>query len=141
MLKFQFIVLFTILSFSITVFQKETVAAGTQITLAWSPNSEPDLAGYRIYARPEEEDYDYENPAWEGPETTCTLAIGDETSQWCFVARAFDTEGFESADSDEACTEDIPSSFKSSYPYNGTAEPIGDDNGSSGGCFLYTLTK
>jgi len=75
------------------------------ITLAWDANSEEDLAGYRIYCRQEGESYDYNDPAWEvdKAETSCTIYNLDNHTTYCFVARAFDTSGNESADSNEVC--------------------------------------
>ncbi|MBW2575948.1 MAG: hypothetical protein JRC88_10775 [Deltaproteobacteria bacterium] len=63
------------------------------------------MAGYRVYSREEGQSYDYANPAWEGEETTCTIYDMDETKTYYFVVRAFDTEGFESDDSNEVCFE------------------------------------
>ena len=71
------------------------------VTLQWVPNSEPDLAGYRIFSREDGQSYDYDNPSWEGVETSCTIYNLDETKSYFFVARAFDTERFESSDSNE----------------------------------------
>ena len=72
-----------------------------QITLAWDPNSEPDLAGYRIFCRQQGQSYNYNDPVWEGSDTTCTIhGLGDSTTYY-FVARAFDTSGNESGDSNE----------------------------------------
>jgi PKD repeat protein len=78
-------------------------SASTQVTLEWVPNSEPDLAGYRVFFSEQGQSYDYANPAWEGTDTYCTLYDLDETKTYCFVVRAFDTEGFESEDSNEVC--------------------------------------
>ena len=75
------------------------------VSLAWEPNTEPDLAGYRIFYRQVYGHYDYEYPVWEGNSTTCTIDILLDGVDYCFVARAFDTEGFESLDSTEACTD------------------------------------
>ena len=77
--------------------------ASTQVVLEWTPNSEPDLAGYKVFSREEGQSYDYSNPSWEGTDTYCTIYDMDETKTYCFVARAYDTEGFESGDSDEVC--------------------------------------
>jgi len=96
---FIFVTLFFLLIFS------PNSSASTQVTLEWSPNSETDLAGYRVYSREEGQSYDYANPAWEGEETTCTIYDMDETKTYYFVVRAFDTEGFESDDSNEVCFE------------------------------------
>jgi len=77
--------------------------ASTQVMLEWTSNSEPDLTGYKVFCREEGQSYDYANPSWEGTDNYCTIYDLDETKTYCFVARAYDTEGFESADSDEVC--------------------------------------
>jgi hypothetical protein len=69
-----------------------------EVTLAWDANSEPDLAGYRIFYHPVSGSYDYANPIWEGTETTCTVSV---EADGYFVARAFDTSGLESTNSNE----------------------------------------
>jgi PKD repeat protein len=82
-------------------------SASTQVTLEWAPNSEPDLAGYRVFSREQSQSYDYANPSWEGTDTYCTIYDLDETKTYCFVTRAFDTEGFESGNSNEVCNEPL----------------------------------
>jgi PKD repeat protein len=77
--------------------------AVTQVSLVWDPNTETDVAGYRIFTREQSQSYDYTNPSWEGTDTSCTIYNLDETKTYCFVARAFDTLGNESADSAEVC--------------------------------------
>ena len=77
--------------------------ASNQVVLEWTPNNEPDLAGYRVFCCEEGQSYDYANPSWEGTDNYCTIYDLDETKTYCFVARAYDTEGFESGDSDEVC--------------------------------------
>jgi len=96
---FIFVTLFFLLIFT------PNSSASTQVTLEWSPNSEPDLSGYRVFCREEGQSYNYANPSWEGAETTCTIYDLDETKTYYFVVRAFDTEGFESGDSNEVCFE------------------------------------
>ena len=83
-------------------------SASTQVILEWSPNSEPDLAGYRVFVREEGQSYDYANPEWETINTTCTIYDLDETKTYHFVARAYDIEGFESGDSNEVTLEPVP---------------------------------
>ena len=73
------------------------------VTLAWDPNGEEDLAGYRIFYCKDGQSYDYEEPAWEGSETTCTISNLNDNTTYYFVVRAFDTWGSESGDSNEAC--------------------------------------
>jgi len=76
-------------------------AYATSVTLSWIPNSEPDLTGYKAFVREKDQGYDYNNPAWEGVETTCKIENLDDTKIYYFVLRAFDTEGYESGNSNE----------------------------------------
>ncbi|MCK4793407.1 MAG: hypothetical protein KAV87_57290 [Desulfobacteraceae bacterium] len=73
------------------------------VTLSWEANIEPDLAGYRIYHREDGQIYDYNQPAWEGSDTVCTIYSLNDSIKYCFVARAFDAAGNESGDSTEVC--------------------------------------
>ncbi len=92
-----------ILLFVLLVFNPAATTFALDVTFQWSPNSEPDLAGYRVFHRVEHETYDYGYPAWEGTATTCTIYDLDESLVNCFVARAYNTQGFESVDSVEVC--------------------------------------
>jgi len=71
------------------------------VSFEWTPNSEPDLKGYRLFSRIASHGYDYSNPAWEGTDTTCDLDGIDNDKDYRFVVRAFDTEGYESGNSNE----------------------------------------
>ena len=82
-------------------------SAATQVSLEWDPNSEPDLAGYKVFSREQSQSYDYANPSWEGTDTYCTIYDLDETKTHCFVARAVDTDGNESGNSIELCHEPL----------------------------------
>jgi hypothetical protein len=73
------------------------------VTLQWNPNSELNLAGYRVFSRDQIQSYDYGNPSCEVTDTYCTIYDLDETKTYCFVVRAFNNEGFESRDSNEIC--------------------------------------
>ena len=77
--------------------------AQTQVSFAWQPNSEPDLAGYRIFHRLAGGTYNYSDPVWQGSQTSCTITVANAEIRHYFVARAFDTEGLESQNSEEAC--------------------------------------
>jgi len=78
-----------------------TVAHGFEPSFAWNANTEPDLAGYRVFYREQGQNYDYNNPAWEGTETTCTITGLDGNTTYYFVSRAYDTAGNESENSVE----------------------------------------
>ena len=91
--------LITILAL-VLMFFASTAMAGT-VCLEWDANTDPDLEGYKIFARQETEpSYDYNNPAWQGTETTCSFSLEDGIT-WYFVGRPYDTEGLESVDSAE----------------------------------------
>ena len=78
-----------------------TIAHGLDLSFAWDANTEPDLAGYRVFYRQEGQNYDYNNPAWQGTETTCTISGLDDNTTYYFVSRAYDTYDNESENSVE----------------------------------------
>ncbi len=80
-------------------------AYAIDITLAWDPNAEEDLDGYRVFYHQEGQSYDYNLPAWEGSNTTCTISNLDDNTAYYFVARALDTSGNESSNSNEVAYE------------------------------------
>jgi len=85
------------------------------VCLEWDANTEPDLAGYRIFTKLETAPtYNYTTPAWEGIETTCSLDLEDGIT-WNLVARAYDNEvpSNESGDSNEV-------SYFSDFPWVNT---------------------
>ena len=82
-----------------------TVAHGLDLSFAWDANTEPDLAGYRLFYRQKGQNYDYNSPAWQGTDTTCTINGLDDNTSYYFVARAYDIDGNESADSNEVYRE------------------------------------
>jgi hypothetical protein len=113
------------------------MAGGIELNFEWEPNPEHDIAGYRLFCRDPGEDYDYDNPAWEGQENVCSLYLDDRDAVCLFVVRAFDEDGFESNDSNEVV-----------YPDDGGAEDensedsrylSGSGSSSGGGCFIDTL--
>jgi len=103
--NYSFLFWFVLLTLSLLVFSIPNSSGSTQVTLEWSPNSEPDLAGYTLFCREQGQNYDYANPSWEGTDTTCTIYDLDETKTYFFVVRAVDTEGFQSSDSNETFLE------------------------------------
>jgi len=105
--NYSFLFRFIFLSLNFLFFFNLDASAATQVSLEWAPNTEPDLAGYRVFYREQSQSYDYANPSWEGTDTYCTIYNLDETKTYCFVTRAFDTEGFESGNSNEVCHEPL----------------------------------
>jgi hypothetical protein len=71
------------------------------VSFQWDPNTEQDLAGYRLFMRESHLGYDYSQPAWEGKETTCTISNVLPDKDYRFVCRAYDTEKYESGNSNE----------------------------------------
>jgi hypothetical protein len=90
------------------------IATAADYTLQWDANSEADLAGYRLYYKEDPADPyvnhvelttidpgdpNYIDPADPAPQYTF-LGLTDGTVYY-FVVTAFDTEGFESGNSNE----------------------------------------
>ena len=75
------------------------------VTLKWTPNTESNLAGYKVFFRQESQSYNYTKPHWETTDPTCTIYDLDETKTYYFIVRAFSTEGFQSGNSNEVCLE------------------------------------
>ena len=102
-----------IVALVLTLFLSSQNVYSADVTLAWNPNCEEDLAGYRIFCREEGRGYDYNNPAWEAQldelenanEPSCTINNLDDETTYYLVARAFDTSSNESGDSNEVCYE------------------------------------
>jgi len=99
--------LYFFLAFTALISSPGFSAAATQVTLAWDENSEPDLAGYYLYVRQADESYNYSSPTWEGGVTSCTIYDLIDTVDYCFIVRAYDTNGNESADSNEICITNV----------------------------------
>jgi len=96
-------------------------SASTEVVLEWAPNSEPDLAGYKVFCREQGQSYNYTTPSWSGTDNYCTIYDLDENKTHCFVARAYDSEGFESGDSEEVCH--IPTPIPENQPPTANAGP------------------
>lgn len=75
------------------------------VMLEWLPNTEETLAGYKVFMREEHKGYDYANPEWDTVDTKCTLYNLYNNTTYLFVVRAYDIEGNESGDSNEATLE------------------------------------
>jgi len=74
-------------------------ATVTQATLEWDPNSEPDLAGYKLYLGPNSGNYDTVIDV--GNQTTYTLTDLELDETYYIAATAYNTTGLESGYSNE----------------------------------------
>ena len=106
------------------------------VTLAWDPNTEANLSGYRIYAREEGEAYNYSQPEWQGTDTQCTVQGFDEYESYYFVVRAVDNEGNESGNSNEVY---LPTAYAPGSSLESGGSASGGGGGGGGGCFVGTL--
>jgi len=106
MLRISFLIVLPILLVFLISLVSAGIAHAFDISFAWDTNTEPDLAGYRVFAREEGQNYDYNYPDWDGTETTCTLYGLDDTTTYYFVSRAYDIYGNESENSVELTTSD-----------------------------------
>ncbi len=99
--------------------------------LAWDPNTEPDLAGYRVYYGLESGDYI--NFVDVGKATHYSLGNLLEDTTYYIAITAYDTVGNESDFSGEVSGTTVPAE----------SDPVGGTGGSSdfssgGGCFILT---
>lgn len=106
------------------------------VTLAWDPNTDDNVAGYRIFAREAGEAYNYNHPEWEGTDTQCTVPGFDEYESYYFVVRAFDSDGNESGDSNEVY---LASEYDTDSSLDNGGSTGGSGGGGGGGCFIGTL--
>jgi hypothetical protein len=116
-----------------------TYAHSAEVTMAWDPNTEPDLAGYKIYYKTEFSGPPYngtgfiegDSPIDIGNQTEFTLHGLTEDVTYFFVATAYNTEGLESCYSEEL----IYNTGNNPPPNN---PPSVADAGNSAGCFIAT---
>ena len=113
--------------------------AGIQLGFEWDPNPEPDVAGYRVFSRLPGEDYNYENPDWEGSDNFCSIFVDDEDAFYLFVVRAFDEDGFESEDSNEVVYSGDDEYYSEDKYANESRSVDVPGSSADGGCFIGTL--
>jgi len=117
------------LAFALVLCFSTAPAFAADVTLAWNPNSEEDLAGYRIYYGTASGDYDH---ALElGNQTEYTVADLVEGLLYYFSATAYDLSGNESDYSNEVA-------YAPSCGYSIT--PTSQSFGYSGGTGVVTVT-
>jgi len=105
------------------------------ISLQWTANSEPHVAGYKVYYREQHQSYDYNVPYWETIEPKCTIYDLDTTKTYYFVVRAFDNDGLTSSDSNEVMLQE-------GTAVNSVSNEVGagGGGGGGGGCFIATAS-
>ena len=101
-----------------------TFAFATEVTLAWDPNIEEDLAGYIVYYGTSSRDYTHDVDI--GNHTSCTISGFEDGITYFFAVTAYDEDGNESAFSNEDCYPDCPQAASSS---------------DGGGCFITTTQQ
>jgi hypothetical protein len=74
--------------------------ADTSVKLAWNPNSESDLGGYKLYQGNKSGEYDTVTDV--GDVTEYTVEVADGT--WYFAVSAYDVTDNESGTSNEVST-------------------------------------
>jgi len=120
-----------------------TPAHSADVTLAWDPNSEPDLAGYKVYYKTGSSGPPYDgtgategdSPIDVGNVTEFTLHDLTDGVTYFFVVTAHDTEGLESGYSNEVNT------VAGNMPPNGVIDtPPGDQTIEEGDSVDFTGT-
>ncbi len=106
------------------------------ISLQWTANSEPDVAGYKVYYREQHQSYDYNVPYWETIEPKCTIYDLDTTKTYYFVVRAFDNDGLTSSNSNEVMLQEGTAVNNVDNEVGGSGATGG--SGGGGGCFITT---
>ena len=96
---FLFLTAFLLLSLIIVLMVTPSLVHAAQVTLAWDGN-DPMPDGYRLYQHLENQNYDFNQPAWEGSATSCSLDNLQDGAVYYFVIRAYVADQ-ESGDSNE----------------------------------------
>lgn len=132
-----------------------------EVTLAWDPNAESNLAGYKLYYDGDTDTEMYQGTGADAGDSPVVIYLENLTDPdspvftltgltdgqyYYFVLTAFDTDGMESDYSDEVGTlvesDDTASSTSeaSSETSDTSSETVGSSGGSGGGCFISNAT-
>ena len=98
------------------------------VELSWDPPSDPDVAGYLVYASLESGVYDYANPRWQGVDPFCQIPDMEDFKLWYFVIRVIDNDGLLSVPSDEISWDTTPA-WSTDPPSKATNPVIGQCSG------------
>ena len=88
-----------LLTVLLSIFANTTIANAVSVNLNWDAN-QPAPDGYRVFARLAHQEYDYDNPTWQGSSNSCTLNNLESNTTYFIVVRAYDGS-LESMDSNE----------------------------------------
>ncbi|MBE0598446.1 MAG: fibronectin type III domain-containing protein, partial [Desulfuromonadales bacterium] len=96
------------------------VACGKDVSLAWDPNTEPDIAGYKIYYQVDSPTLPYDgtgaregaSPVDVGLTTTATLHGLAESRIYYFTVTAYNSDGYESSFSNLVASDWVPEAIE-----------------------------
>jgi hypothetical protein len=111
--RILFLALFA--AFLFTSFLTSATAFSETITLAWDPNAESDVAGYKIYYGTESRDYGYVVDI--GNQTSCTISGIVKGIMYYFAVTAYDSINNESDYSAEISFAVSTSASRMSMPW------------------------
>jgi fibronectin type 3 domain-containing protein len=106
------------LLFSVSIFTftlTPAIAFSGTLTLAWDPNLEPDVAGYKVYYGTQSRDYIHVVDI--GHQTSCTISGLTSGEVYYFAVTAYDINNNESAFSVEITYEVPNSAYQKSMPW------------------------
>lgn len=108
-------------------------AFADDVTLAWDAPANTDIAGYRVFVREGNENFDFDFPEWEGSLTICTLSGFDPFETYHFIVRAFNSNGNESDNSNEVTWQPAGGAIQSNIGQDYSTDAQG------GGCFINSV--
>ena len=97
--RLSFLMIILLLPCTVYLVPCTAVAEAATVTLEWDPNTEPELAGYKIYWGTSSGNYTSSKDV--GNTTTCTITGLDEGKTYYFAATAYDASSNESDYSDQ----------------------------------------
>ena len=96
-----------LLTVAIILMASAGVAWAASILFTWDANTEPDMAGYRLYKQNATGVYDPADALVTVPFPNTNVSLPNQPAdgiEYCWVLTAFDTSGNESGPSEPACT-------------------------------------
>ena len=100
----------------IIVLWSATAASAATVEVTWTPNSEPDIAGYIVFYGTSSQQYFASIDV--GNQTSLQFVVPDPTMRYFFAVRAYTTAGLQSELSAEVST-NVPTSNLTTQPSTG----------------------